>query len=274
MDVMDAAVLVGTAAGSLMAIAIIAWSLYARFLVVAPPSRALVIFGRTSSRREEKDPLGRTSRVGGARFVVGGAAFVFPWTHRYESLALGTLDVDVPVRATLLSSGDEAPRVELRLGVQVKISSDPEGLRAAAENLLGKSEAEVHSLVRSVVEGHVHSVLARVSSYLLEAERERVASEVQVLAATDLVAMGLVVQSMGLKEIVHFPRAPLGKVPEPPHPPAPEPNIDRTLWEVASHLRLLEKRFEEYDRRSRTPEIHSLVSDLTAGGGPRVADLR
>ncbi|MDE1821508.1 MAG: flotillin family protein [Euryarchaeota archaeon] len=274
MDPVEVAILGAVASGCALSFAIIAWALYSRFLVVAPPSRALVIFGRSSSKRQQKDPLGRTSRIGEAKFVVGGAAFIFPWTHSSATLSLGTLDVDVPVRANLLSAGEAVTRVDLRIGAQVKISSDPEGLRSAAENLLGKSEVEIRGLVRSVIEGHAHSVLARISAYLLEAEREKVAAELQVLSATDLVAMGIVVQSMGIKEIVRVP-VNAGPAPSAEHlaEALTSKDLDRTLWEISSRLRKLEQKLSELDRRARTPEILPLVQDLT-GASSRVGDLR
>ncbi len=272
MDLWEVGLLVAIAVGSALGLSAIAWSLYSRFLVVAPPSRALVIFGRSSSRKTQRDAWGRASRIGSARYVVGGASFVFPWTHSYATLSLGTFDVDVPVRATLLSSPEATKRADLHLGAQVKISSDPEGLRAAAENLLGKSEVELRALVRSVIEGHVHSVAARLSPHQVESERERVAAEVQVLAATDLVAMGLVVQSLALKEIL-----PVSSPAEAPAPTslagATPAQLEQKVEEVRHLIERLEARLEEIDRRARTPEILPLMAGL-AGTKRRVADLR
>lgn len=268
MDSEEILLLVGVAAASTGMLVFLAWSIYAHFLIVVPPNRALVVFGRTSPKRRESDPTGTSARFGSARYVVGGAAFVFPWTHSYASLPLSTLDLDVPVRGARCAGGPEAPRYDLRVGVQAKISSDPEGLRAAAENLLGRSETEVRSLVRSVIEGHVPSVLARVSSDQLESDRERIAAEVQVLAATDLVTVGMVLPSLSVKEVL-----PAALPSEVGAAAAPTKEFERSLWDLVSRLRRVEGKLEELERRSRTPEILPLGQDLDLPS-PRIAMMR
>lgn len=248
------------------------WAVYLRYLIVAPPNRALVIFGSRSGGRSGRGPVDGSANVGDRRdprIVVGGKALVLRGTRGYGSLFLGTTDLDVQVRGAHAAGGPGSPPFFLRIGVQVKISSEPEGLRAAAENLLGKSEEEIRSIVRSVVEEHVPSVLAHVAADRIELERERIAGEIEVLAATDLMGMGLVVLSLGIKEVwcsspTAPPPSPVAS-PPPSNPSAVErtnAELTKVLVELSARLRLTERRLEELERRSRTPEVGPALPSL------------
>lgn len=263
--------LLGAAAGTLAcALTFLFWAVYLHYLVIAPPNRALVIFGSRLPRTAGPDGLsgGRSSlRARGARILVGGRAVIFQGPRAYGSLFLGTLDLDVIVRGLRAGDGPAPLRFDVHLGVQAKISSDAEGLRAAAESLLGKSDQEVRALVRSVVEEHLPSAMAQVHADRIEQESEHLSSEVGALASSDLIAMGIVVQSVGVKEI-------LPSVPLPPEGSGrTEAELERTIWELTSRLKTSEGKLEDLERRSRTPEIMPLMSALALEDRPRVRAL-
>lgn len=273
MDPVDIALLAAAAGTLAAALGFLVWAVYLRYLVIAPPNRALIIFGSRVPRPAGPDGMG--SRQGGhaaraARILVGGRAVIFGGTRAYGSLFLGTMDIDVIVRGLRAGDAPGSPRFDVHLGVQAKLSSEPEGLRAAAENLLGKSDAEVRALVRSVVEEHLPAAMAQVSSEHLEQESEHLASEIGVLASTDLIAMGILVQSVGVKEVL--PSLPPGADASTGRT---EADLARTVWELTSRLRASEARLEELERRIRTPEIMPLMPALALEGrGPRLSVAR
>ncbi len=184
--------------------AVLSWVVYTRFYVRPPPNRAVVLYGRTTPHA----PSGRGSPTPSAeirppRIVVGGRVFVPPWNHSFAFLSLAPLEVDLTVRA-LRASGASAAGWEARLGAQVKIPTDPALLASAAENLLGKTPDEVRAVVRSAIESAVPAILTRHGPADAEPDWERLGSEIQAAVAADLVAVGLVVQALSVKQLLRI----------------------------------------------------------------------
>ncbi len=210
-------ILPAATAGALgTAAAVLSWVVYTRFYVRPPPNRAVVLYGRTTphagSGRGAPTP---TAEIRPPRIVVGGRVFVPPWNHSFGFLSLAPLDIDLAVRAVRATGGAAATGWEARLGAQVKIPADPTLLASAAENLLGKSADEVRALVRSAIEGAVPAILTRHGPGDAEPDWERLGSEIQAAVAADLVAVGLVVQALSVKQLL---RINSGTAAAPPHP--------------------------------------------------------
>jgi hypothetical protein len=191
-------------AGVVAAAGFLAWTLYTRFYVPVPPNRALVLFGhRASAPRSEADrhTMRSESEVRRPRIVVGGSAFLAPWNRGVGHLSLEPIAVDLTVRSMHAVSGGRASGWETRVHVQFKIPADPGLLATASENLLGKSDEELRTLVRHAVEGVVPAVLARLRPEPGEPDWERLASEIQASVAPDLIALGLVVRTLSVTEL-------------------------------------------------------------------------
>lgn len=246
---LDALILPAAVAGGLTAAAsLTAWLLYSKFFVRPPPNRALVLYG---GRTPEVDPHLRTvpatAVIRSPRVLVGGSAFAAPWNRSLGYLSLTPIEVDVTVRAVHSSGGGGTSGWEARIGVQAKIPADPKLLVSAAENLLGKSEEEIRTLVRQAVEGAGPALLARHGAADPEPDWERLGSEIQAAAAADLVAVGLVVQSLSVKQLLRVTPAVATAAPPPPKPgpartfsAAPEPD-ERTPSSVDPRLSRLER---------------------------------
>lgn len=199
----------------------VAWALYSRFIVRVPPNSAAVLYGRKGALpRDDLRGAASSTQISRPRIVVGGRAFIAPWDRGVGYLSLHPVAVEVTVRSLHSLEGSRASGWEARVSVQAKIPSDPDLLAAAAENLLGKSEEEVRSLVRRSVEGAVPSVLARLRPSDLEPDWERLAAEIQATVAPDLVGSGLVVRSLSVTELV---RIVPGEAPSPSAPAKPTP---------------------------------------------------
>ena len=205
--------------------AALAWAAYARFIVRVPPNAAAVLYGRRGGpSREEPRGAATSADLRRPRIVVGGRAFIAPWDRGVGYLSLHPVSVDVTVRSLHSLEGSRASGWEARISVQAKIPSDPELLVAAAENLLGKSDEEIRSLIRRTVEAAVPAVLARLRSGEPEPDWEHLAAEVQASVAPDLVTCGLVVRSLSVTELVRIvpgDGAPTGGAPKTLAPLAP-----------------------------------------------------
>jgi hypothetical protein len=178
------------------------WALSGRFHVSVPPNRALVLFGNhhSSSTPEVRGRPGDVT-VRRARIVVGGRALVAPWNRAVGYLSLEPVVADVTVRSMQSLEGTHAAGWEVRIRAAAKIPTEPGLLVSAAENLLGKDEEEVRTIVRQAVEAAVPTVLARLRAGTTEPDWDRLAAEVQACVASDLVGWGLSVRSLSVTEL-------------------------------------------------------------------------
>jgi flotillin len=241
---------VGELAGTVAATGALAWAYYKLFYVPVPPNRALVLFGhRASAPRTEAGRLPKSSEteVRRPRIVVGGGAFVAPWNKGVGHLSLDPVDVDLIVRSIHGLEGSRASGWETRLRVQAKIPTDPGLLVTAAENLLGKSEEDLRTIVRHAVEGVVPAVLARLRPESGEPDWERLAAEIQAAVAPDLIALGLVVRTLSVTELHRIsptePSAPTAQAP----PVRSEPSVGDSP-KLGSALATLDSRLARAER--------------------------
>jgi hypothetical protein len=197
-----------------------AWLLYSRFFVRPPPHRALVLFAE-GARRPPGEPTGadRSVEIRSPRIVVGGSVFVAPWNRSFGYLSLAPVEVEVTVRALSAVSGGTASGWEARFGAVAKVPVDPPLLGIAAENLMGKGEEELRSVVRHAIENAVPSLLARLGPSDPAPDWDRLAAEVQAAAASDLVAVGLVLQSLSVRQLARI--APAAAAPPVARPALP-----------------------------------------------------
>jgi hypothetical protein len=198
----DLLVPIALSGGIATAITFGTWSLLSRYYVPVPPNRALVLFGGRSSDRGERQSEGAgTVELRPPRILVGGGAYVPPWRKGAGFLSLEAIDVDATVRvrpsgANVLGSG-----WEVTIFLQVKIPAEAGMLRAASENLLGKSAEEIRRLVSRVVEGATPPVLIRLGVEDAPPDWERLAAEIQATIARDLVVDGLMIRALAIKEL-------------------------------------------------------------------------
>ncbi len=194
---------VGAAAASLAAASgVVAWVLYARFYVRVPPNRALVIYGGARARAPSRDPPGSpVAEIRPPRILVGGRAFLAPWNRSTAYLSLSPIEVDLTVRSLHSREGGGTAGWAVELALQSKVPADGALLAAAAENLLGRSEEEVRTLLRQTAEGAIPAILARVDPDGAEPDWEQLGAEIQAAIAADLVPLGLVVQSLAVKQL-------------------------------------------------------------------------
>ncbi|MFZ0891948.1 MAG: hypothetical protein WB778_02065 [Thermoplasmata archaeon] len=188
--------------GVLAAAGFVAWSVYSRFYVAVPPNQAMVLYGARAERvRSFRRGDPETVSIQPPRIVVGGGKFVGPWTKGIGYLSLDLVSVDVHVRATGMGSDKPGTGWEARVGLDVKVPSEPQALLTAAEHLLGKTPEEIRALVRHTVEGIAPTVLFRLRSTEGPIDLERVADELQAALGPDLIANGLWVQSLAVREL-------------------------------------------------------------------------
>ena len=146
------------------------------------PNQALIVYG-----------------FGGTRIVQGGGAIVWPMIQSCRELSLELMSFDVAPQQDLFTVQGVAVNVESV--TQIKVKSDPESIRTAAEQFLTKTPEERESLIRLVMEGHLRGIVGQLSVEEIVKEPEMVAEKMRTTCAEDLNKMGLEVISFTIKEV-------------------------------------------------------------------------
>lgn len=149
------------------------------------PNEALIIYG-----------LG----TGGVpRVIKGGGTVVMPLIQSSKQLSLELMSFDVAPTQDLYTRQGVAVNVEAV--AQIKIQSDPDSIRTAAEQLLTKNPMEREGLIRLVMEGHLRGIVGQLTVEEIVKQPEMVADRMRATSADDMDKMGLEIVSFTIKEV-------------------------------------------------------------------------
>ena len=109
----------------------------------APPDTAYIISG-----------------PGRRRILIGRAGWRIPFLERVDKLSLNVMQVDVKTSEAVPTN--EFINVLVDGVANVKVSSDPELLRRAAESLLGMKREQMISMITQVLEGNMREIVGSV----------------------------------------------------------------------------------------------------------------
>jgi flotillin len=158
------------------------WTVGALFRRVGP-NRALIVYG-----------------WGGTHIVTGGGRVVWPLFQSFQELSLELMSFDVAPEQELYTSQGVAVAVEAVS--QIKVKSDPESIRTAAEQFLTKPPDEREALLRLVMEGHLRGIVGLLKVEEIVKEPEIVAGRVRDSVSDDVNKMGLEVVSFTIKKVI------------------------------------------------------------------------
>jgi flotillin len=148
----------------------------------AGPHEALIIYG-----------------LRGTRIVKGGGTIIYPMIEQCRELSLELMSFDVAPQQNLYSRQGVAVTIEAV--AQIKVKSDPESIRTAAEQFLTKRPEQREGLIRLVMEGHLRGIIGQLTVEQIVKEPEMVADRMRSTCADDMNKMGLEVVSFTLKEV-------------------------------------------------------------------------
>jgi flotillin len=149
------------------------------------PNEALIIYG-----------LGTHNQP---RVIKGGGAVVLPLIQSARSLSLELMSFDVAPQQDLYTKQGVAVNVEAV--AQIKVKSDPDSIRVAAEQLLTKTAQEREGLIRLVMEGHLRGIVGQLTVEEIVKQPEMVADRMRGTSADDMDKMGLEIVSFTIKEV-------------------------------------------------------------------------
>jgi flotillin len=174
----DVFVIAGLAVVAILAVTAAIARLYRK----AGPHEAIIVYG-----------------LRGTRIVKGGGTVIVPMVETSRQLSLQLMSFDVAPQQDLYTKQGVAVTVEAV--AQIKVKSDPESIKTAAEQFLTKTDAEREGLIRLVMEGHLRGIIGQLSVEQIVKEPEMVGDRMRATCAEDLSKMGLEVVSFTIKEV-------------------------------------------------------------------------
>lgn len=146
----------------------------------APPDTAYIISG----------PFRR-------KILIGHAGFRIPFFERVDKISLRVMQVDVKTSEAVPTN--EFINVNVDGVANIKVSSDPELLKKAAESLLGMKQAELISLVTQVLEGNMREIVGSVGLKEMVQDRQGVAKKITENVVPDMEKLGIEVVNFNIQ---------------------------------------------------------------------------
>src|SRR5204862_7227063 len=169
-------------AGLLVVTVIVLISILANLYRTAGAHEALIVYG-----------------FRGTRIIKGHGTVIFPMIEMCRQLSLELMSFDVAPQQDLYTRQGVAVTVEAV--AQIKVKSDPESIRTAAEQFLTKNPQEREGLIRLVMEGHLRGIIGQLTVEEIVKQPEMVGDRMRSTCADDMTKMGLEVISFTIKEV-------------------------------------------------------------------------
>lgn len=180
-----------TTAGILFAIAIVGVVIaMARRYHLCPSDKLLVVYGRTGNE-------GGNTRA--AKVIHGGGTIVLPLVQSHQFLSLKPISIEV------VELKDALTRQNIRINVPstflVRISSRPGIRELAAQNLLGLSEQQIHSMAKDIIVGQFRNVIATLTIEVINSDRNQFVTTASAQIGTELNKVGLELVNVNIRDI-------------------------------------------------------------------------
>lgn len=159
--------------------AILLAALFTMSYIKAPPDIAYVISGLYQ------------------RVVIGRASFRIPFLERLDKVNLRLISIDVKTQTSVPTR--EYIDVQVDAVVNVKVSSDPEKLKLAAQNFLNRDSEYIGSIAVEVLEGNMREIVGQMGLREMISDRQKFGEMVRDNARPDLEAMGLEIISFNVQ---------------------------------------------------------------------------
>lgn len=132
-----------------------------------------------------------------AKIVIGKAAIKIPFLERKDRLPLKTIKIDVKTQESVPTQ--EFINVNVDAVVTVKVSSQIDLLRIAAENFLNQDVAYIEDMVKDVLEGNIREIVGTMSLENMISNRKEFATKVEENAVPDMEKMGIEIVSFNVQ---------------------------------------------------------------------------
>lgn len=169
----------GLTIGAIVLVVLVA-IFFAAGYMKAPPDTAYIISG----------PFRR-------KILIGRAGFRIPFFERVDKISLRVMQVDVKTSEAVPTN--EFINVNVDGVANIKVSSNPELLKKAAESLLGMKQSELISLVTQVLEGNMREIVGSVGLKEMVQDRQGVAKKITENVVPDMEKLGIEVVNFNIQ---------------------------------------------------------------------------
>lgn len=157
----------------------------------------IVIFLLSGYLKAPPDTAYIISGLGKKRILIGRAGFRIPILERVDRLSLRVMQVDVKTSEAVPTN--EFINVSVDGVANIKVSSNPELLKRAAESLLGMRQGELVSLVTQVLEGNMREIVGSVGLKEMVQDRQGVAKKITENVVPDMEKLGIEVVNFNIQ---------------------------------------------------------------------------
>src|SRR5436189_77041 len=169
------------AASVLVALALIAFAIWAHQYTKVGPNEVLIISGRK-----------------GYRILRGGGTYVRPFREKVQRLSLELMQFDVRSAETYSMHG--VP-VQVDGVCMVKIDASDAGVEHAAQSFLSRGRDDIVRSAMQAVEGHLRAAVGSLSIEDIYRERQKLVAATRELAEPDLESMGIEIVSLTIRNV-------------------------------------------------------------------------
>ena len=155
-----------------------------------PSDKILVVFGRVA------DTSGGGKQA--AKCYHGGGVCIWPVIQDYKYLDLTPMQIDIVLENALSAQNI---RVTVPAAFTVGISTEPGVMENAAERLLGMQQSSITELARDLIFGQMRVVIATMSIEAINADREKLVSNIANGVEVELKKVGLRLINVNIKDI-------------------------------------------------------------------------
>ena len=159
------------------------------------PNEVLIISG--GRKKSVTQPDG-TKRKIGYRYRLGGGTFVWPFLEATDFLPLDVINLSIKTPEVL---SHEGILIMAEASAQVKIMSDEDAIRLAAEQFLGSGKEGIRDIAQSILDGKMRAVIGTMKVAEIYRGRHEFSEKVNKAVDSEFKAMGLKLLSFSLKEI-------------------------------------------------------------------------
>ena len=166
-------------------------------VIILLAALAVLVFFMSGYLKAPPDTAYIISGLGKKRILIGKAGWRMPFFERVDRLSLSVMQVDVKTSEAVPTN--EFINVTVDGVANIKISSDPELLKRAAEALLGKKHHELIALVTQVLEGNMREIVGSVGLKEMVQDRQGVAKKITENVVPDMEKLGIEVVNFNIQ---------------------------------------------------------------------------
>jgi len=134
----------------------------------------------------------------GKSYVIGGWAWAWWCVSQVDKISLRIMTLTPQISSVETANG---VAISISGVAQVCVMKDPNMLEFAAEQFVGKTQADLEDIILQTIEGHFRAILGTMTLEEIYSDREGFAKNVRAIAGPDVSKMGIRIISFVIQNI-------------------------------------------------------------------------